>query len=511
MIFLSYFIKYQKFKALWDQNPLIVPDTNVLLRLYRYSPQTLKNILELLNSIRGEIWLADQVIKEFNKNHKDVVNKEKKKFRAVKSEINRVVNSSRDGLISQFKIFNKHWFPKTRELETKVLSLIEQIEKEAKDFEENIDIEIKENEKMLAKDEVKMLIDTIINSGNVGSPFPFSELLGIYKEGEFRYAHLIPPGYKDIPKDKTDDTKRQKFGDLIFWKQVLLKAKQSERPIILVTLDDKEDWWEHDLQGKIISMKDDLILEFKDYSDQEFIMMSLNNLYLHLATNNTLEQRLTEYELFAADVAEDLKEHLGIESLLRKELFYFLEHSSEFQEHVKAAQYEVEITDYTNFKITDAYVDFYGNKVSVDFVVEGSIDCEIEIPHHDDISGSALIEANVNVEFELPVIDDEEIFLARAPVNSEENAEEDVAYSFDLSQIVSGTLTHSTSNIHVINSNFSEHNEGCIHCGMVPAEHRSPDDRPVCYDCIDNYSYCPDCGQLFEQGTIGAKCSACED
>ena len=74
---------------------------------------------------------------------------------------------------------------------------------------------------MLSKDKIQLFIDTIKEHGNVGSPFNISTLLKLYTEGEQRYKYKIPPGYEDLQKDQKDETKRQKFGDLILWKQIL--------------------------------------------------------------------------------------------------------------------------------------------------------------------------------------------------------------------------------------------------------------------------------------------------
>lgn len=46
------------------------------------------------------------------------------------------------------------------------------------------------------------------------------------------------PGYKD---DKKSEDK--KYGDLILWYQIIDKASESKKPIILISGDVKEDWW----------------------------------------------------------------------------------------------------------------------------------------------------------------------------------------------------------------------------------------------------------------------------
>ncbi|HDR7545086.1 PIN-like domain-containing protein [Bacillus sp. CH_442] len=50
-------------------------DTNVLLELYRYSPDTTEHILNVLNSLpKHQLWIPAQVIEEYTKNRVSVIN-----------------------------------------------------------------------------------------------------------------------------------------------------------------------------------------------------------------------------------------------------------------------------------------------------------------------------------------------------------------------------------------------------------------------------------------------------
>ena len=62
--------------------------------------------------------------------------------------------------------------------------------------------------------------------------------MAICKEGAFRYANQIPPGYKDA---ETKEGIRQ-YGDLIIWKEILRYASQKKCDVIFVTNDAKPDW-----------------------------------------------------------------------------------------------------------------------------------------------------------------------------------------------------------------------------------------------------------------------------
>ena len=93
------------------------------------------------------------------------------------------------------------------------------------------------------KNEIKALkdndsIEKAVKTLAHGNPFSYSEVMAICKEGAFRYANQIPPGYKDA---ETKGGIRQ-YGDLIIWKEILRQARQQKCDIIFVTNDEKPDW-----------------------------------------------------------------------------------------------------------------------------------------------------------------------------------------------------------------------------------------------------------------------------
>lgn len=58
------------------------------------------------------------------------------------------------------------------------------------------------------------------------------------EEIEKRYAEKVSPDYEDHKKPSP-----QKYGNLVFWKQLLDFGSTVQKPIIIVIDDQKEDWW----------------------------------------------------------------------------------------------------------------------------------------------------------------------------------------------------------------------------------------------------------------------------
>ena len=88
------------------------------------------------------------------------------------------------------------------------------------------------------------------------------------KEGSKRYDNEVPPGYRD--KSKPED---ERYGDLLIWFQMIGKAKEAKKPIIFVTDDNKEDWWQI-FKGKTIGPRPELVNEFFATTGQRLYIYS---------------------------------------------------------------------------------------------------------------------------------------------------------------------------------------------------------------------------------------------
>lgn len=118
-----------------------------------------------------------------------------------------------------------------------------------KGFENKIKDEIKLQESSQPDlDLIKEKIDVLF-TGKLGPEYTQMKLNEIYELGNKRYENKIPPGYKDSKEKDAKVTFTNgleyidKYGDLIYWFQILDKSKdQLVKSIILITDDNKEDW-----------------------------------------------------------------------------------------------------------------------------------------------------------------------------------------------------------------------------------------------------------------------------
>ena len=231
-------------KSAWEsEETKFIFDTNVLLKLYSYQPNTLDDFFSILTRLGNKIWIPHQVGLEFQNKRLDIKLREKQKFSDLEREIDNLLKT--ESKITQ--IFLKGRFPEldsaTTDLFNKIRSLVEEYRTVLNRCNES-------QPNIRTHDEIREKIDSCFE-GKVGSPFSKEELGKIYEAGEERYKNKIPPGFKDNTKNPDDDyfykgsEYKRKFGDLILWKQIIKKAKDSDgiKNVIFITDDEKEDWW----------------------------------------------------------------------------------------------------------------------------------------------------------------------------------------------------------------------------------------------------------------------------
>ena len=88
-------------------------------------------------------------------------------------------------------------------------------------------------------DEAAVAVIEWMNGHALGKSGIFAEFARLKDSGEARYAHDVPPGYKDRRKELN------RYGDLLFWQDVIADARRrgAERVVVL-TRDRKEDWYD---------------------------------------------------------------------------------------------------------------------------------------------------------------------------------------------------------------------------------------------------------------------------
>ncbi len=316
-------LKEEDEKKLFE-NGHIVFDSSALLSFYGYTERISEEYFnKVFEALKGRLWLPAQVIYEFEKNREKVITKPKGEYIGlIKSEkkdggyLNTVqsyldlIRKNSSSIKGQIKTLSERTIKddKHPHIEQKSITEFKEV---LKAFETNIEIlnegyqnllndtqnqiekKIKELDEKTSSDNFRERLDKYFTHGK---SYVYEEMLEIIKEGRFRYENEIPPGYKD-EKDKIGF---QMYGDLLLWFQVIDYAKKEQKPIIFVTNDVKEDWWQQDGDGQNSNIpRHELLYEFKDKSGQKIWFYTIDNLIYK--SNQYLNTEVSE------DVIEEIQ------------------------------------------------------------------------------------------------------------------------------------------------------------------------------------------------------------
>lgn len=249
------------FKKLWTQ-AIFVFDTNVLLSLYRIPQQAREKMISVLEELQKQnrIWIPHQVATEFYRRRPDVIHTQEKSH----NEIIELLNNAEQEISKKFD----------------AKDILRKITGSCKVIRSEIEKSKKRDCDWLKKDKIETELNKIFKN-KIGMVFDGAKLNEVYKSGQERYEKEIPPGYEDNKKDKNDKTGTRKFGDLIIWFQIIEQAKIDKKPVILITDEQKEDWWWKINGTTTIGPRYELRKEIKEKAGVEFYMYQSEQFMKH--------------------------------------------------------------------------------------------------------------------------------------------------------------------------------------------------------------------------------------
>lgn len=311
------------FGSMWSE-AIFAVDANVLLNLYRYSPETRNELEKALRAVQERLFIPHQAAKEFLRNRLTVTASQAEEYtKAIKTitELaSTLANKKKHPFLGEDKLpsFNDHVKQLVQQLEIQKLTLLNR----------------------LTNDEILEFAESVFE-GKTGAPFDEEKVKEIAATGETRYQNEVPPGYKDGKKDVSDDPYR-KYGDLIVWLQIIKEAKSQQKPVIFITDDKKEDWW-LEQSGRTIGPRTELRQEFISEVSNDFWMYTVDKFIEEAArTNNTAvsDQVIAEIIEVSNEVrAErnfDSRQHPFFKAITRDEMLSKLAYSEKWAEENSA-------------------------------------------------------------------------------------------------------------------------------------------------------------------------------
>lgn len=278
--------KSQKEK-LWDSG-VFVFDASLLLDLYSYSEDTRNDFLNILEKMGDQVWLPHQFAFEYQKNRLKVIRQGKRAYK----DINQKLKSSFE--YTKKNIEQRHPF-------LDISGIL-------KDIQSSVDTAIKQvlatekrHPNWFVNDTVRKRLDKIFKD-KIGAPCKNEEALE--QEGAKRYSRGIPPGFEDIKKEDN------RYGDWLGWYQIMEMAEKNKKSIVLVTSEQKKDWWLK-FEEEIIEPLPELRKEISKNGSQFHMYNMETFLQVAKAKKSTLKEiqeiNKKTKELASSDIEMDLQ------------------------------------------------------------------------------------------------------------------------------------------------------------------------------------------------------------
>jgi hypothetical protein len=252
----------QKFKEC-----VFVLDTNVLLHLYRYTPETRDNLISVLHAVKDRVWIPHQVGQEYHENRVSVIVGERNIYQGLKEAVDKSLQE-----------LNKN----ARPANFMATAVMEPMRKALEQVKADLDKKEAEHPDFLADDPILEVLTELFD-GKIGEEYDAEENKKKLAEAKRRFEIRTPPGYLDGSGKKKKEGDKQ-YGDVILWLQLLDFARITDKPMVFITDEGGEDWWQRE-GGRTIGPRPELLQEMHKAANAKWFFMYSVGQFLELSTN----------------------------------------------------------------------------------------------------------------------------------------------------------------------------------------------------------------------------------
>lgn len=393
-------------------NIVIIFDTNVWLDIYKLPPITIQYIVQAIEDNIDSFWLPNQVYIEYNRNQKKNRDYAINRFKNIKQFSGESLSNMRDKINQEFVNLRNSELLNAKQLHREFEKAIKDIRKLLKKGFEKIDDDYQKDVKCISEeyDIVQSLIEKMYEEKD-SKGFSVKELMKIYEEGEVRYKYNIAPGFTDNDKSEVDYSIR--FGDLIIWKEILLRIENYPANMIFVQNEKKSDWWksyEKKIPSDVLTEEFENICNnnesFKMIDFTDFLKNYGNSLGLKVSTIRKLishinyEKAVNQYLLSKhVDILESNINKYFIGSLLKTkiEALSFFGGSFDSIEKSKIMKF--------NILSSEIDLDIFGRSNSVLFNVELEVESNLKeyINKYELHIGKVILKFNLTIKLNFSI------------------------------------------------------------------------------------------------------------
>ena len=247
------------------RSALVVVDTNVLLNLYRYNESTRNDLLEVLRQLGDRLWVPHQALLEFWRNRLSVIASRGAGTDQALNALGKQQRATEDAI--------RKWAKAVAVEARHQDDLLDKVNTLYTELEQEIRAHAPSTQKVMvgaASEPVLRQLQDLLD-GKAGRKPVEADWQAAVKEGNERAARREPPGYLDAEKADSD-LPEGAAGDYLVWHQAKEEAARRNLDLVLVTGDEKEDWWWRH-RSEFLGPRVELVAEFKARCAHELYMM----------------------------------------------------------------------------------------------------------------------------------------------------------------------------------------------------------------------------------------------
>jgi len=241
---------------------VVAVDASVLLDLYRFRPQTSRDLITTLRSLGDRLVVPHQALREFWRRRQRAQDSPGGATRAATDALDKSGRSIRDAL--------DNWARAVGVDDDEVSDLIGRVDDLLGELKGELQDVSQDASTRGDGDPILEQLEEIL-AGRVTSPLTPEEWAECVAEGKRRIEDEEPPGYMDA--DKQDgDLPEGGAGDYLVWYEAARYAKEQDRDLLIVTNDQKEDWWWRQ-KTDFIGPRPELTLEYHQLTGRRLFLM----------------------------------------------------------------------------------------------------------------------------------------------------------------------------------------------------------------------------------------------
>lgn len=233
---------------------LLSLDANVLLNFYRYSPAARDALISVLKAAGDRVWVSHQAAKEFWRNRCSAIDNRN----TATAQLRDAFEKSQNSVLSSIET----WAKQTAIPDSVRQSISDALTRAYEQGRQLFEAEVAGVGRVaydIEADSVLVGIREFLTS-RVGPPLESAAYEEAVKEGNRRAAAKIPPGYEDAAKTDSPHPEGA-AGDFLVWLQSMKEAQNRSLPLVIVTGDEKQDWWwKH--RSSLMGPRAELVEEF---------------------------------------------------------------------------------------------------------------------------------------------------------------------------------------------------------------------------------------------------------